>query len=133
MVVDYKATSTERATDTTDEKWDSYFRQMEIYQWLLRQNGFKVSDTGYFVYCNARKDLEAFDSKLEFGIEIVSHVGKGDWIEKTIIDAKKCLMSEEIPASSKDCDYCKYRKVTEMIETIDPKQKDLKQKQGTLL
>lgn len=133
MVVDYKATSTERATDTTDEKWDSYFRQMEIYQWLLRQNGFKVSNTGYFVYCNGRKDRKAFDAKLEFDIEIVSHKGKEDWVEKTIINAKKCLMSDKIPTSSENCDYCKYRRATEKIETESPKNSDSKQKQGTLL
>ncbi len=133
MVVDYKATSTERATDTKDEKWESYFRQMEIYQWLLRQNGFKVLNTGYFVYCNGRKDRKAFDGKLEFNIEIVSHVGKDDWIEKTIIDARKCLVSEKIPKAADDCDYCKYRKILEKIEIVNPEQKNSKQKQGTLL
>jgi 2-isopropylmalate synthase len=35
-----------------DQEWqDSYKRQMDVYQWLLRQNGLKVSNTGYFVYC----------------------------------------------------------------------------------
>ena len=35
-------------------------RQMEIYQWLLRKNGFKVSDTGYFVYANGITDARSF-------------------------------------------------------------------------
>lgn len=125
MVVDYKATSTERETDTTEDKWSSYFRQMEIYQWLLRQNGFSVSNTGYFVYCNGRKDREAFDGKLEFDIEIVAHEGKDDWVEKTIVDAKECLMSDKMPDSSKDCDHCKYREITRKVEG--------KPVQGTLL
>jgi len=133
MVVDYKATSTERETDTTEEKWDSYFRQMEIYQWLLRQNGFKVSSTGYFVYCNGRKDREAFDGKLEFDIEIVSHEGNGDWIEKTIVGAKKCLMEEKMPDSTEDCDFCKYRRAAEKFEIESSKKPSLNQTQGTLL
>jgi len=115
-VVDYKATSSEKATNLSDAKWPSYFRQMEIYQWLLRHNDFKVSNTGYFVYCNGRKDREAFDGKLEFEIEIISHDGNDSWVEKTIIEAHKCLMSDEIPDSSTDCDYCKYRQATKKIE-----------------
>src|SRR3990167_11231825 len=40
IVVDYKATSKE-AEVTLDAEWqDGYKRQMEVYQWLLRQNGF---------------------------------------------------------------------------------------------
>jgi CRISPR/Cas system-associated exonuclease Cas4 (RecB family) len=133
MVVDYKATSTERETNTTDEKWGSYFRQMEIYQWLLRRNGFKVSNTGYFVYCNGRKDRKAFDGKLEFDIEIVKHDGNEDWVEKAITDAKECLTGKNIPEYSKDCDFCKYRIETEKIELQRSGKTDSEQKQGTLL
>jgi len=54
IVVDYKATSKNKEIDI-DAPWQiSYKRQLEVYQWLLRQNGFTVSDTGYFVYTNAR-------------------------------------------------------------------------------
>ena len=133
MVVDYKATSTERATDTTEEKWSSYFRQMEIYQWLLRQNGFKVSDTGYFVYCNAHKDCAAFNCKLDFDIEIVSHNGKDEWVEETIVKAKKCLVADQIPEAAEDCDYCKYRMAAEKVETKSSSKKDTRNTQGTLL
>jgi CRISPR/Cas system-associated exonuclease Cas4 (RecB family) len=57
IVVDYKATA--KATEVSlDADWQSsYKRQMEVYQWLLRQNGFSVNDTGYFVYANGRLDL----------------------------------------------------------------------------
>ena len=64
IIVDYKATS---KTDevTLDADWQiGYKRQMEIYQWLFRQNGFTVSNTGYFVYCNGNSDAKAFDGKL---------------------------------------------------------------------
>lgn len=55
LVVDYKSTSTTKEIDINDgTPWkDAYKRQMEIYQWLLEMNGFKVSDTGYWVYVNA--------------------------------------------------------------------------------
>jgi RecB family exonuclease len=109
IVVDYKATSKNEEV-TLDADWQiGYKRQMEIYQWLLRQNGFKVSDTGYFVYCNGDTDKEAFDGKLEFDIKLLPYTGKDDWIEDAVINAHKCLISDEIPQSGNDCDYCKYR------------------------
>ena len=73
IVVDYKATSKDSEV-TLDADWQiGYKRQMEIYQWLLRQSGFKVADTGYFVYCNGRKSEESFDGKLEFDIKLIPY------------------------------------------------------------
>jgi hypothetical protein len=108
IVVDYKSTS-KNGEVNIDAEWQiSYKRQMEVYQWLFRANGFKVSSTGYFVYCNGKTDREAFDGKLEFDIKIIPYTGDDGWVEKTVIDAKKCLMGEETPASDPDCDFCKY-------------------------
>jgi hypothetical protein len=40
-----------------DAPWQiSYKRQVEIYQWLFKKNGFDVEDIAYFVYCNGRAD-----------------------------------------------------------------------------
>jgi hypothetical protein len=83
---------------------------MEVYQWLLRQNGYKVSDTGYFVYANGRKDLKAFDGKLEFNVELLDYTGNDSWIEKTLVEIKKCLDSDKIPGYTIDCDFCNYQK-----------------------
>lgn len=107
IVIDYKATSKDTEV-TLDSEWqDGYKRQMEIYQWLLRQNGFEVSDTGYFVYCNGRRDREAFDGRLEFEVKIIPYTGKDGWLEDTLVSMKKCL-DGEMPKSSVNCDYCRY-------------------------
>jgi len=109
IVVDYKATSKDEKIEELNKDWQiGYKRQMEIYQWLLRQKGLKVSDTGYFVYCNGKKDKKAFDAKLEFDITLIEYKGNDDWVEQAIIDAHKCLMSDEIPEPDPDCDYCRY-------------------------
>lgn len=107
-IVDYKSTS--KSTEVNlDAEWQiGYKRQMEIYQWLMRQNGFKVSDTGYFVYCNGQTDREAFDGKLEFDIKVIPYKGDDSWVEKELIKAHKCLMSDKIPKSGNDCDFCNY-------------------------
>ncbi len=115
-VVDYKATSKESEVNIEADWQIGYKRQMEIYQWLLRQNELSVSDTGYFVYCNGRTDLKAFDGKLEFDIKIIPYVGDDSWVEKTIKSAWTCLQSDKLPASGIDCDYCQYCQSRQKIE-----------------
>lgn len=109
IVVDYKATSKNDEVNIDAEWQIGYKRQMEVYQWLFRQNGFKVSDTGYFVYANGNTDKEAFDGKLEFDVKIIPYAGNDAWIPGAIRQIHDCLMSDEIPEQGEDCDYCKYR------------------------
>jgi len=107
-VVDYKSTSKESEVNI-DADWQiAYKRQMEVYQWLLRHNNFTVSNTGYFVYCNGLTDKKAFDAKLEFDIKLIPYVGDDGWLETTLLAAKACLSSNDIPAPGADCDYCQY-------------------------
>ena len=116
IVVDYKATSTSSEITLDTEYRESYKRQMEIYQWLFRQNGFKVADTGYFVYANGDKDKEAFDGKLEFKVQIIPYKGSDKWVEGAIIAAKKCLMGD-LPESDLRCEFCLYRGASSRYET----------------
>ena len=110
IIVDYKATSKEEEV-SLDADWQiGYKRQMEIYQWLFRKNGFKVSKTGYFVYCNGKTDIEKFDAKLEFDIKIIPYIGDDSWIDEVVSNVHSCLVSGSIPQASPDCDYCAYRK-----------------------
>lgn len=112
IVVDYKATAKDSEVNV-DADWQmSYKRQLEVYQWLLRQNGLQVSDTGYFVYTNGRLDLDGFYNKLEFRTKIISYTGDASWVEPTLLQMKACLEGE-MPAVGKaamggDCDYCNY-------------------------
>lgn len=109
IVVDYKATAKEGQV-SLDAPWQiSYKRQLEVYQWLLRQNGFEVSDTGYFVYANGRRDKEAFDGKLEFDVTILPYTGSDGWVEEALQNIKACLEAEELPQAGADCDWCHYR------------------------
>jgi CRISPR/Cas system-associated exonuclease Cas4 (RecB family) len=109
IVVDYKSTSKDEDITELNKDWQiGYKRQMEIYQWLLRQNGYKVSDTGYFVYCNGQTDRKAFDAKLEFDITLIAYKGDDSWVEKTITEAHECLNSDKIPEADPNCDYCNY-------------------------
>ena len=118
IVVDYKSTSTTKEIDLNDgTPWkEGYKRQMEIYQWLLRQNGFTVSNTGYFVYVNADTDQDAFDGKLVFDEQLIPYEGSDDWVEQTVVDAHKCLCSKKIPKSGDGCEWCAYRNEIYAVE-----------------
>jgi hypothetical protein len=87
---------------------------MDFYQYLLRNNGFKVSDTGYFVYCNGIKQKDRFDEKLEFKISLLDYTGNTNWIEKTLENLVNLLNQEEIPGYTEDCKYCEYQEKTRL-------------------
>lgn len=107
-VVDYKAT----AGKTRDEikkqgLYDSYKRQLEIYQWILQKNGLNVSNEAYILYVFADATQQGLKRELAFDYEIISHTGNTDWIQGCIDDIYDCLEGD-IPKPSPHCDYCKY-------------------------
>ena len=112
IVVDYKATS-KQSEVSIDSDWQiSYKRQLEVYQWLLRQNGFTVSDTGYFVYTNARLDVDGFGDQLEFKTKLIPYTGNDSWVEPTLVKMKE-TMEGDMPAVGTaamggECEFCSY-------------------------
>lgn len=109
VIVEYKATSTEQEISLEDKYKQVFKRQIEVYQWLFKKNGFKVSKTGYFVYANAGKNRPQFDGRLEFELSIIPYQGNPSWVEPTLFKIKKCLDSQKPPLASQDCEYCYYR------------------------
>lgn len=111
IVVDYKATSKEGTIKTLgDSPWEAqYARQMGVYQWLLRQNGFAVDDTGYFVYANADAGRNAFGDSLSFETTLVPSAGSNEWIEDTLREIRACLDRDTFPGSGSECEFCAYR------------------------
>jgi hypothetical protein len=114
IVVDYKSTSKPGTIATlADSSWEGqYRRQIGVYEWLLRKNGFTVSDTGYFVYANASADEAAFDAKLIFEVTLVPCEGDTAWIDDVLPRIKNCLESADYPEKNKDCEYCAYREAS---------------------
>ncbi len=108
MVVDYKATS--KASEVSlDADWQiGYKRQAEIYQWLLRKNGFAVSDTAYFVYCNGKADKESFNKQLHFDVSLLPYKGNDSWVERVVAQVYHCLQEDVIPPATDTCDYCQF-------------------------
>lgn len=113
-VVDYKATSKDREVSIDSEWQVSYKRQLEVYQWLLRQNGQVVSDTGYFVYTNGRMDVDGFHDRVEFRTKIIPYTGNASWVEPTLIKMKRTMDGDMPPvgmaAMGGPCEFCEYAK-----------------------
>ena len=112
IVLDYKATWTEREASLEDEYKQGWKRQIEVYQWLFRRNGFEVSNTGYFIFCNVDTARGRFDNRLDFKMELWPYEGNDSWIEPKLFEARACLSAEQIPEPNPDCDYCSYRKAS---------------------
>ena len=110
IVADYKATAKAEEIKALDKDWQiSYKRQSEIYEWLLRGNGFKVSDTAYFVYADGDTDCDSFGDTLHFDTRLIPYTGDDSWVEGVILKIKKILDSAKPPKSGADCDFCNYR------------------------
>lgn len=122
IVVDYKATAKAKPVKSLGPvgTWhDGYRRQMETYQWLLRANGHKVSDTGYFVYATGDMNGDGFNDVVKFTTHVFPHTGSDAWVEPTLLAMKEC-MEGDIPPVGKsamggDCEFCTYaRQRTEL-------------------
>ena len=121
-VVEYKSTSsgTIGKEITLDDPWKiSYRRQVEMYQWILRQNGFDVSDTTYFLYCDGdrftdQSFLGEEDASMQFKMSLLEYEGNDSWIEKTLFRIKETLSLPTCPEHSEtgsglDCNLpCEY-------------------------
>lgn len=119
IVADYKATAKEKDVDIESEWQIGYKRQMEIYQWLLRQNGLTVSNTGYFVYTNGRLDTDGFHDRIEFRTKLIPYTGSDAWVEPALVKMKECMDGDMPPVGTSAmggiCEYCSYaRQRTEL-------------------
>ena len=110
VIVEYKSTSTQSEIDLNDgTPWkEQYKRQIDIYQWLFRMNGFEVSDDSVFLYSNGIKTAEKFNDVMNFKTYVLEYKGSTDWVEPKIIEIKKVLDQTSIPSLNEECETCSY-------------------------
>ena len=114
IISDVKSTSKKEFNwEKTKQEYDypkGYQRQLEMYQWLFRKNGFSVSDKAYLVYYNGLKDEPMFNQVLKFELYLVDLDCNDDWVETAIINAKNLMGNSKMPRGSIKCDTCQYLK-----------------------
>ena len=110
VIVEYKSTSTQSEIDLNDgTPWkEQYKRQIDIYQWLFKMNGFKVADDSVFLYSNALKTSKKFKDVMKFETYVLEYKGSTDWVEEKIFEIKKVLDGKVTPKINEDCDTCSY-------------------------
>lgn len=101
-------------TDTSQPDYKAaYRRQMDMYQWILRRKGFRVSRTAFFLYVDGQHNNEAGmldedcpnQAWMRFNVAIIPYVGDDSWIEGTLMAAKAALEQNSCPAHAKQCEY----------------------------
>lgn len=114
IISDVKATSKNVFDwDKTFNEYEfpkGYIRQLEMYQWLFRKNGFKVSNEAYLVYFNGLKNEPMFNQQVKFELHLIKLDCNDDWVENAIISACNLLESEKYPPGSRGCMTCQYLK-----------------------
>lgn len=129
FVVDYKSTAGRRNEESTGLAEitlngvykEAYKRQMDMYQWIMRENGFNVSNTGYFLYVNGDQHFEdgmlienEDKALMKFEVELLAHDSDDSWVEDKIMELKSCLHQEICPSHAesgfgpkgdKQCEY----------------------------
>ncbi|MFH1653907.1 MAG: hypothetical protein ABIE74_07600 [Pseudomonadota bacterium] len=78
--------------------------------------GFDVSDTGYFVYANARKDLDGFNGTLSFDVQLLPYAGDSSWVEKAVTESHRCLKNDDLPSAADDCEFYVYQTLSKEVE-----------------
>lgn len=109
IVVDYKATSSERTPSLDDPQRESYRRQLEVYQWLLRRLGFTVERTAYALFANADRTLASFDRTLKFTLTLSAYDGNDAWVDDALLAARDALEHDLLPPATTGCRWCAYR------------------------
>ena len=107
MVADYKATA-RTEMPTARNLYPSYRRQMDIYQYLVRRQGFEVSNRGWFVYTNGDGKAAEFGEKLCFTTALVPYDGNDAWVLEAFRRAIETVGQVIPPVAKEDCAYCGY-------------------------
>ena len=90
----------------------AYKRQMDMYQWILRRKpeGFKVSNTGYFVYVDGQHtdiggmlDRGGDTATMKFNTSLLPYKGNDSWVEPALFAIKKLLSRKICPQHSTAC------------------------------
>ena len=112
IVVEYKSQAKYGRVDKQeyldDPFHEGYKIQMDFYAYLLSGMGFDVDKTSYFLVCNAKRDDEEFNKRMNFDEYLVPYILNIDWIEEEIDSMVSLMNNEQIPEPNPSCKNCAY-------------------------
>ena len=101
-VLDYKT----RGFPLKEDSGDHYELQMDIYNFLLRENGYKTEDFTYLLFYYPEKVLES--GEVLFNTSLMKIKTDPERGEKIFQKAIK-VINGEMPDSGEDCEFCKFK------------------------
>ena len=120
VVADYKSQANNRPLDPKtyldDPFHQSYKIQMDFYGFLLSEMGFRVSETSFFLVCNADRNASQFNGKLNFREVMIPYRWNSGWIPQKISEMIDLLNCEKIPEGHFSCKNCAYAKQRALFE-----------------
>ena len=106
VVLDYKT----RGYPLKEDTHEHYIMQMDIYNFLLRKNGYSTADYTYLLFYHPQKVMAS--GNVVFNTDLIKIPTDPKRGEKIFRDAIKILQREEAPAPAKECDWCNFRELT---------------------
>ncbi len=100
IVLDYKT----RGYPLKEDTHEHYQDQLDIYNFLLRKNNYETEDYAYLLFYHPDKVNEK--GNVIFNTDLIKMKINTKNAEKIFKEALKVLKGE-MPAPSKDCEYCK--------------------------
>ena len=120
IVVDYKSQANNKPLDAhtylTDAYHEGYKIQMDFYAFLLQEMGFEVSETAFFLVCNADRQAEGFFGELKFSETFIPYHWKTDWIPEKVTEMIDLMNNEDLPDPHSSCKNCAYAAQRNKIE-----------------
>ena len=120
IIADYKSQANNKSLEPwaylSDVYHEGYKIQMDFYGYLLSEMGHDVSDTFYFLICNANRKADGFFGKLDFEEVLVPYKWNAQWIPEKVSEMIGCMNSEEIPDPNVACKNCAYARQRGIVE-----------------
>lgn len=106
-VVDYKSSGSKEITI-----YDDYQKQMDVYNYILKQKGYETYPEAFFVFYQVQKDENGFNNVLRFKEQVKPVKVNAEWVGPAFEAAVELVRQDEPPTVSgnaeKHCDHCHY-------------------------
>jgi len=103
IVLDFKT----RGFPCKDDTHEHYVDQLNIYNFLLRKNGFETEDYSYLLFIHPKEVTEK--GTIVFHLDLKQIPVNIKQAEQLWKDALKCLAGKE-PKASEECSYCNWER-----------------------
>ncbi len=118
-VIDYKSSGAKEITI-----YDDYQKQMDVYNYILKQKGYETYPEAFFVFYKVIKEGETgFANALKFTEEVRPIKVNTDWVGPTFENAVELARSDTPPASGTSgknghCDHCHFVELASQFKII---------------